>query len=353
MDKISVIIPIYNVEKYLEQCISSVLNQTYKNFEVICVNDGATDKSGEIIEAAAKNDERIKIINQKNQGLSGARNTGFKYVTGDWIVLLDSDDWIDENTFEAALKNVKEENADVVLWSYVREFPNASIPKNIFNKEKIVFNNDDVRKVLHRRFAGLINEELSSPEQADSVVTAWGKLYKAEVILNNNVEFVDTKIIGTEDALFNLTAFCYVNKAVYINKHFNHYRKDNAKSLTKKYKPELFSQWQTLYSMMENVIIKNNLGDEYFYALQNRRALSILGLGFNELCDTSSALTKIKRIKKYISSEKYSLAYSKLKMNYFPVKWKMFFKFCKNKNAAGIYFLLKIMNEIIDKRRVK
>ena len=119
---ISIIIPVYNVERYLAQCLDSVINQTYPNLEIICVNDGTTDSSGQILEQYAQKDGRIVVIVQENQGLSGARNTGLKHVHGKYIMFVDSDDWIELETCEDAVIAAEKHNADLVMWSYVREF---------------------------------------------------------------------------------------------------------------------------------------------------------------------------------------------------------------------------------------
>ena len=344
-DLVSIVLPVYNVEKFLPQCLESVTGQTYKNIEIICVNDGSPDGSENIIRSFMEKDSRIRLINQKNMGLSGARNTGIENASGEYIMFLDSDDWIDPETAETAIDEIKKENAQLVMWSYVREFPQVSLPKNVFEKDRVAFEGDAMRNTLHRRMAGLTDEELADPSNADSAVTAWGKLYKTERI--KNCRFVDTKIIGTEDALFSLQAFCNIDKAVFINRHFNHYRKDNDTSLTRKYKPQLFSQWQELYDRMSAVINENNLGFES--ALNNRIALSIIGLGLNELINTTSAKSKIKKLKEIITSPRYKKAYSSLSLKYFPIHWKLFFTCCKTGSGAGVYFLMMCINKIISK----
>ena len=342
---VSVVLPIYNVEKYLPKCLDSVTGQSYKNIEIICVNDGSPDASEQIVADYIKKDSRIVLINQKNQGLSGARNTGIEAAKGEYVVFLDSDDWLDPETVEVAVEEAQKENAQLVMWSYVREFPTASVTKDVFKEERIVFEGEGLTNRLHRRMAGLTGEELSDPGNADSAVTAWGKMYKTECI--RDLRFVDTKIIGTEDALFSLQALCNVKKAVFINRHFNHYRKDNDTSLTRKYKPELFSQWQELYSRMEAVIKENSLPFEE--ALNNRIALSIIGLGLTELINTTSHKEKIKKLTSIITAPRYKKAYAELKTEYFPIHWKLFFTLCKKGNGAGVYVLLKCIDKIISK----
>ena len=123
--KFSIIIPVYNVEKYLEQCLNSVLNQTFTDYEVICVNDGSTDGSLDILRSFAKKDARIQIINQKNGGLSDARNAGIQAAKGDYIFLIDSDDWITENALEVLSKNT--ENQDFIAFNGERFFEDGKI----------------------------------------------------------------------------------------------------------------------------------------------------------------------------------------------------------------------------------
>lgn len=345
MKTVSVIIPVYNVEKYLRKCLDSVTAQTYTALEIICVNDGSPDNSSEILEEFAKKDSRVKIINQANKGLSGARNTGIEAATGDYIVFLDSDDWIDTEAVESAVG--KTENADTVMWGYVREFADKSLEKKIFDGDRS-FDKNGTRE-LHRRLAGLAGEELANPENTDALVTAWGKLYTTRIIKDNNLQFVDTKIIGTEDLLFNMQYFCFAERCYFIDKPYNHYRKDNETSLTRRYKAELFSQWSELYSRIEKCIDENNLGEDFCKALDNRICLSMIGLGLNELCNGKSHSKRIKNLKAVLDSERYRKAFANLDFSYFPIHWKLFFAFCKKRRILFVYVLLNAIQMMIGK----
>ncbi len=121
MPKVSIIIPVYNVEKYLQRCLDSVVNQTLKDIEIICVNDGSTDNSAIILEEFSKKDERIKIVNQKNGGLSRARNTGLEHSNGDYIGFLDSDDWIDLDYYEKLHDAAERNNCDIAFADFIRK----------------------------------------------------------------------------------------------------------------------------------------------------------------------------------------------------------------------------------------
>lgn len=118
--KVSVIVPVYNVEKYLKRCLDSIINQTYKNIEIILVNDGSKDNSRNICEEYEKKYENISLINQENGGLSAARNTGLKYVKGEAVTFVDSDDWLELDAIEYYVESMKKHNVDMVVTNNVR-----------------------------------------------------------------------------------------------------------------------------------------------------------------------------------------------------------------------------------------
>lgn len=346
--KISIIVPVYNTEKYLVKCLDSLIHQTFENIEIVCINDGSTDASLEILKNYELMDKRIKIIEQNNKGLSETRNVGVKNASANYVMFLDSDDWIDLNACEIAYKTVIEHKADIVMWSYIREFETKALPKKIFDKndEILAFEGKEAQ-MLHRRMVGLVGDELRIPENIDALVTAWGKVYRKDIIVENNVKFINTKEIGTEDALFNLYTFGYAKKIVFINEYLNHYRKDNVQSLTSNYKERLYSQWENLFSYMEDYIKENELDATFQQALDNRIALSIVGLGLNIMQSEMSAPNKEREIKKIISSPRRRKAYKQLTLKYFPIHWKLFYGCAKYKFGFGIYMLLFIIKKII------
>lgn len=335
---ISIIVPVYNAETCISQCLDSLVNQTYKRIEIICINDGSRDLSLNILEEYARKDSRIVVINQENKGISDARNTGIGTATGDYIMFIDSDDWTEEITCEIVMKFALKYEADVVMWSYMREFNNSSDPKEIFASD-LCFDKNDVKEKLHRRLIGLVGEELSHPEVADAICPVWGKIYKRECIAEN--KFIDLKQIGTyEDGMFNMQVYENVSKVIYINSPMYHYRKTNSSSLTSTYKPDLFKCWQNLFEYMEQYIFERKLKNDYVIALNNRIALSILGLGLNILSSDFSMLKKVKLISEILNTERYCNAYKQLDYQYFPIYWKLFYKFAKYRCSIGVYILL-------------
>ena len=254
---------------------------------------------------------------------------------------VDSDDWIDVCACEKAVFKAEDHAADLVMWPYIREFPNRSAPKVIFSEEK-TFHAAECRE-LQRRMVGLLGTELAHPENADALCTVWGKLYLRELIAQNDIHFTDLQRIGTyEDGIFNLHYLAHVKNATYIPDYLSHYRKNSG--MTSKYRNKLALQWKNLFSDMRGYIEKGGYGSDFEQALNNRISLSIIGLGLNAVALTNrKALAEIRNI---LSDKEYRAAVKTLPMRYFPPHWWTFFACCKLNFASGVFLLLKCMERI-------
>ncbi len=340
--KVSIIVPVYNVAPYLRRCMDSIINQTYRNIEIICIDDGSTDESGKILDEYAESDDRINVVHTNNAGVASARNTGLSLASGEYLLFVDGDDWIDTATCQKAVSSISTESADVVMWSYIREFSDHSDPKMIFRGQKL-FDETACRK-LQRRMIGLSDEELAHPENADALSTVWGKLYRREIIEQNHLRFEDLSRIGTyEDGLFNLCYFAHARCAIFIPDYLSHYRKNSG--MTSKYRKELAGQWKNLFSDMRVYIEKSGNDSDFKKALDNRISLSMIGLGLNALAlPNQEALTEIRNV---LSDQEYRAAIKTLPMRYFPPHWWVFFACCKLNFSAGVFLLLKCMERMI------
>lgn len=346
---ITIIVPVYNSEQYLSMCLNSIIIQTYNNIEIICVDDGSTDNSIKILQEYAANDHRIKIVHNKNGGVSAARNSGLDIAKGEYVLFVDSDDWIEKSTCELAVHKMEDQAVDIVMWSYIRERGNESKKKIIFDRD-VIFEDKDIREKLHRRMIGIIGKELSHPENADALCTVWGKLYKRSILSSNDIRFYDIRKIGTyEDGLFNLSYFKYVRKAIFLNQYFYHYRRSNRFSITTAYNIKLSQQWEELFKIMEEYIKKNNLGKDYKEALHNRISLSLIPLGINEMNHQCRVGIKISNIKKIICRKDYVSSIKQLKIQYMPIHWKIFFIAARQKNAFIVFIILNIIQKIRDR----
>ena len=205
-EKISVIIPIYNVEKYLPKCINSVLNQTYSNLEIILVNDGSTDSCKQICEEYKKLDNRIKIINKKNGGLSDARNYGIEASTGNYIAFLDSDDWIDKELYMTLYKIIKRYDADISVCNFKKSYLNGDNKTHNSGKIKCYSNIEALNELYGKNSVQMI--------------VAWNKLYKRSTI--KELRFPVGRI--HEDEYLTPIIIYNANKLVYRDNQLIYYR---------------------------------------------------------------------------------------------------------------------------------
>ncbi len=230
MPKVSVIIPIYNTEKYLSQCLESICSQTLKEIEIICINDGSTDSSSEILKNFASKDSRIIIINQQNSGQGAARNLGISKAKGEFTLCMDSDDWLEPQGLEKAYNKIKSDNADILIFDFYKFYENT--------QTKIIFKNTSVYNQLKTPF---------SPKEAGKVLllnnSLCFKLYRTEFLKNNNIIYSNNKFM--EDAPFYIKAMLLANKITCLDEALSNYR-IYAKSHTFFYKnyltcmPEIF-----------------------------------------------------------------------------------------------------------------
>lgn len=205
-ETISVIVPVYNVADYLEECVISIINQTYKNLEIILVDDGSTDNSSKICDDFSKKDTRIKVIHKENGGISKARNAGIEIATGDYIAFMDSDDCIKETFIEELYKLLKENDADIAGCRFYRNIPNTT--DYVYPKESEDYNFVTDSKGMMKR---LYND-------MGVFCVVWNKLYKKDIVKKH--PFPDLKI--AEDAyimreyMFEAKKIAWTSKALYM-----------------------------------------------------------------------------------------------------------------------------------------
>ena len=344
--QVSIIVPVYNVENYIERCLNSLVNQTFKDIEIITINDGSTDKSLELLNKYAKEDIRISVIDLGDEGVSYCRNLGIEKANGKYIMFVDSDDWIDSSMVEVLYKKAEENKLDLVMCSYIREFKDHSKEK-IFNlPQEIIYKDNEVKNELLRKLVGPIKEELSNPEMLDALGTVWGKLYRADILKENKIKFVDLKEIGSaEDTLFNIFTFNYLKKVMFLNKPMYHYWRDNPKSVTSQYNPKLKEQRKVFFKYISDFIKENNFEQVFEEALNNRICTSVLGLGLIECSKNNkiSGINKIKNIKKIINEEYVRNAYKNLELRFFSIHWRIFYFFIKHKMSICSYLMFCVI----------
>lgn len=231
--KVSVVIPVYNVEPYLHECLDSLIGQSMQEIEIICVDDGSTDKSVEIIEAYIKRDSRVKLIRQQNQYAGVARNNGLAVATGEYVIFLDSDDFFARNLLEETYSQGKKEDADIVLFggkSFDTQTHTYSERPYYFRRDYLPSENVFSRKNI--------------PDKILTIVTPcpWTKLFKREFVIKNQLKFQSLQ--NSNDAYFVLTALALANRITYVDADLVYYRVGQSTNLqsNKSKNPTLFLQ---------------------------------------------------------------------------------------------------------------
>ncbi len=341
--KVSVIVPVYNTEAFLDQCVQSILVQSYPAFEVILVDDGSRDRCPALCDGYAAQDKRIRVIHKENGGLSSAREAGIREATGDYIMVVDSDDWIEPGTVECCMEAALRDDADCVLFGYAREYPHQSVENPLFDCD-CSFNLQKSEALVHRRIVGPLGNELRQPQRVDNLSSVCMKLYRTEAARRGRI--VSERVVGTsEDTIFNLYALEHC-KISYVNCCFYHYRKSNAHSITTAHKPQLAEKWDLMYRVMQEYIATSGKAEEYHTAFLNRVACGMIGLGLNEIGSIASLWQKSHRLNEILRKPLYVEAFDQLDTTCCDLKWKLFFFLCKTRATLPLAVLLQIMNHL-------
>lgn len=241
---LSIIVPVYNVSRYLTECIGSILNQEFQDFELILVDDGSVDGSSKICDEYAGKDNRISVIHQKNEGVSSARNTGIENATGKYIAFVDADDTIEPNMYSTMVTKAEQSDLDYVLcdlkflYREVTQNTSYSLPDNV------LMNRDSVIHIL--LYSIYSNENI--------INSPCNKLYRLDLIRNNQIRFLNRR--RAEDWLFNIWYLENAQSALYINEPLYNYVRNN-ESVMSRVLPEQYEIWK------ENAQIRKVIAERY------------------------------------------------------------------------------------------
>ena len=205
---VTIIIPVYNVETYLCQCLDSIVNQTLRNIQIICVDDGSTDKSFNILQDYAQSDSRITVIHQSNRGVGAARNAAYPHIQGKYTCFVDGDDWIEHGLCEAVVNYAEDTNAEIVYFGYFLEFPDK---KKLYSFDSPAL---------------LLTEPISLKERVRLLMgdcMTWMRMYRTDFLQSNQIKCADKS--PHEDSVFHWKCIIFANRIVFLNRHFYHHRR--------------------------------------------------------------------------------------------------------------------------------
>ncbi len=261
--KVSIIVPIYKTEQYLERCMTTIRNQTLEDIEIILVDDGSPDGAPALCDKYAQEDSRIKVVHKKNAGLGMARNTGLENATGEYVGFVDSDDYIDLDMYEVLYNTAKKYDAELAMsgcrfvGGNMFNQSGESIEKPYFSEET-PFAEDDIKDLL-LGVAGALPHE---PDDSRYGVSVWKNIFKRSVIEEYNVRFLSERIILSEDTLFMMDYIHCIKSAVGVpGTYYNYCR--NGDSLSKAYKKERFPKSLVFLKELEMRLAKDVSKEEY------------------------------------------------------------------------------------------
>ena len=310
---ISIIIPVYNAVEYLDRCLKSIRNQTHKNFECICVDDGSVDDSKMILSNFVESDSRFKYIYQENAGPSAARNNGIDISTGKYITFVDSDDYIDDDYLQNLLHGAIESNADICCCGYNCILPNNQYKWNDFEASNNISRDLFVKQLL-----------------TGTGGITWGKLYKSELIKKNRIIFPNNISI-CEDQIFAVDCWKYAQNYSAINYYGYNYNCCNESSLTKKCD---MNKWQLQFEVVE--ILMNKLTEDFSKTECEKILISKIKNVYFNIIRNSENVDK-KTLKQWTRKEEHPYI-QLIKINnikdmvcYFPIKIRSYYgvKICK------------------------
>ena len=338
MDKISIIIPVYNASKYLKKCIDSIVNQTYKNIEIICVNDGSSDDSLEILKKYKEKDDRIIIIDKENAGVCAARNDGIKSSTGNYITFVDSDDWLELDTIETLYKTLINEKVDVVRGNYYKNY-NYDKSNNIgevldFNKTKLYTSDNTFgEKVIDRLIDGRI--------QGYVVLL----LIKREYVLATSLFIEELKFM--EDMVFYVDLLNNVESIYFLDKPLYHYYINSSSCTQSK---EYYSR--NMYNIEKvNKHLKRILSNSKFYddnrleKINTLHANSILESFFTMYKYSYKTNLELKQdIEKLLNNKDINVLLKSANLKLLPIHLKLSMWLILNKKYNSLFAFYKIRN---------
>ncbi len=321
MKKVSIIIPIYNVAEYLPRCIESVLNQDNIDLEVLLINDGSTDTSGEICEEYAKNDRRVRVFHQENSGVSAARNKGIEESSGDWLTFVDADDWIEPNSIQKIINIKNNIDSDYII---ARSFINRN---GLAVIERYPFSNN----LLNKYYKG-IDLVIQSIYGRGSV---WGVIYSKLFLKRNNIKF-PLNLKNGEDSIFYTICSIYGEKISFSDNHFySVYERDGSASRGNWTFERVLNMTKNISYLNKYIEKHNNLTQEAVYIL-NFSKYRVLSNMYNSFSD-SFTINNYFILRKKIKSElKGRIKTGPIKTNKFKVNLLNF-----SVDAFAILVLLK------------
>lgn len=342
-NKISIIVPVFNVEKYLERCVESLVNQTHQNIEIILVDDKSNDSSPEICDKLAKSDSRIKVVHkEKNEGLGFARNTGIENASGDFFLFVDSDDYLDLNTCEKTLEKLEEQNADICCFLWTDVFKDNEIKSDVLNSEAVFENEEIIDK-----FLPLCLAPDETGQEKEIGISANMLIYRASLFTENNLRFVSEREYVNEDMIFRIELCRHIKKAVVIPENFYFYY-HNFGTLSTTYRESRFEESKKIYQKVREML--SAFGNAELQKRNIRYFMINTMLCVKQEVETKKRKSK-KAIKKICCDDCLIDAINNYNIEKMPVQQRLFYELIK-RNKPFLVYCLTLLKQITNKKQI-
>lgn len=328
--KISIVVPVYNAEKYIARCIESLIGQSYPNIEVVLVNDSSTDNSAEVCQRYAKKDSRVKFFTKENEGAGIARNYGIQKSSGQLLGFCDADDYVASDMYEKLIKELEDKDCDIAYCLHVDD-PNT--PKISGNIE--LFEEDDIWSMM-------VGEVGTRPEEKLEVLygsAVWRGLYKKSIVIDNSISFMSERVIGSEDLIFNLEYLKFCKRAVYVMDELYHHC-PNYESMTHSKKHFEIEHEIRLYDKIDDVLGTANKGEyqlelDRFLIKRIRASLVCISKG----CDKGNIKESLSELKEVLDNDHLRTVLKRYPGYKLPIKRALYF-YCMKYRLVRLVLLL-------------
>lgn len=338
MDLISVIVPIYNTEAYLQRCIDSILEQTYENLQIILVDDGSPDGCPQICDEICKTDSRITVIHQSNTGQGLARNAGLQMAAGKYVTFIDSDDWISCGHIENLYRAITVHQADAAIGSHTAVASDGSMMEARLSFEERVYSGDEI---LEQIVLPLIGTDLDAVSDVAVESSSSMTLYRMKTIRDNQVSYISERFAVAEDLVFNIDFFVYAERVAVVNET-GYYYFENINSTSRKYDPNRFIRTCNFYRVLQERIERFGLAEQIGFRIE-RTFLMKIRVAIRLIANSDMSLRKkLHRIRMILHHALVVKVLQSYPVETYPPGHRILAHLMRRGNAGGVYLLVKL-----------
>lgn len=337
--KVSVIVPCYGVEKYIDRCMESLVNQTLKDLEIILVDDGSLDRVPQMCDEWAAKDDRVKVLHKRNAGLGYARNSGLEMATGEYVAFVDSDDYIDIDAYRISYETAQKEEADAVFFGINIEYAPRKW-KKLTVDEQMHWKGEGVKEYMLDIIAcapGVKPERLYE-------MSVWHSIFKRSILEDNDIKFLSERDVASEDLPFLMDFLQKSNSVTYIKNCFYYYCL-NETSLTTTFKPEKYKRFRYLYELLQEKVGCDEKSiqrvDRFFIGYTRIHIMLLVA---------SNRRDKLDQLKDILGDEIWSKLRVRYRPRWLPLFQSIFLRLVYGRNVFLIYLLALIVNRMKSNR---